>query len=93
MRRPSAEQRAFYLSEIWRPYHEKIGDELRRIKQRFGYAVLFDAHSIRGSYPTGCSRAISPDFNIGTNEGKSAADDLTATLGGTSVQRRAIATW
>jgi N-formylglutamate deformylase len=76
---PSAEQRAFYLSEIWRPYHEKIGDELKRIKQRFGYAVLFDAHSIRGHIPRLFEGDL-PDFDIGTNEGKSAAADLSARL-------------
>lgn len=76
---PGQEQKAFALSEIWRPYHEKIGDELKRLKQRFGYAVLFDAHSIRGHIPRLFEGEL-PDFNIGTNEGKSAADDLTARL-------------
>jgi formiminoglutamase len=78
---PGAEQRAFYLTEIWRPYHEKIGAELRRIKQRFGYAVLFDAHSIRGTIPRLFEGDL-PDFNIGTNEGRSASADLTARLAG-----------
>ena len=76
---PGSERRAFYLSEIWRPYHEKIADELKRLKQRFGYAVLFDAHSIRGSIPRLFEGAL-PDFNIGTNEGKSAAPELTERL-------------
>jgi N-formylglutamate deformylase len=76
---PTAEQRAFYLSEVWRPYHEKIGDELKRIKQRFGHAVLFDAHSIRGHIPRLFDGDL-PDFNIGTNEGKSAATDLSTRL-------------
>src|ERR1700754_795546 len=76
---PTAEQRAFYLSEIWRPYHEKIGDELKRIKERFGYALLFDAHSIRGHIPRLFEGDL-PDFNIGTNEGKSIPADLTVRL-------------
>jgi formiminoglutamase len=76
---PSAEQRAHYLSGIWRPYHEKIDDELKRLKQRFGYAILFDAHSIRGRIPRLFDGDL-PDFNIGTNEGKSASPDLTAQL-------------
>jgi formiminoglutamase len=76
---PSAEQRAFYLSEIWRPYHEKIGAELKRLKQRFGHALLFDAHSIRGEIPRLFEGAL-PDFNIGTNEGKSASAELSARL-------------
>jgi len=76
---PGQEQKAFALSEIWRPYHEKIGDELKRLKQRFGYAVLFDAHSIRGHIPRLFEGDL-PDFNIGTNEGKSADAGLTQSL-------------
>jgi len=76
---PGADRQAFYLSEIWRPYHEKIRDELKRIRQRHGYAVLFDAHSIRGNIPRLFEGDL-PDFNIGTNEGKSASPDLTARL-------------
>jgi len=52
---------------------------LKRIKQRFGHAVLFDAHSIRGTIPRLFEGDL-PDFNIGTNEGKSAAADLSARL-------------
>ena len=76
---PSAERRAFALSEIWRPYHEKIADALKHLKQRFGYAVLFDAHSIRGQIPRLFDGQL-PDFNLGTNEGKSAAQSLTDRL-------------
>jgi formiminoglutamase len=76
---PSAEQRAFFLSEVWRPYHEKIADELQRLKQRFGYAILFDAHSIRGRIPRLFDGDL-PDFNIGTNEGRSADATLTEAL-------------
>jgi formiminoglutamase len=76
---PSAERRAFYLSEIWRPYHEKIAAELRHLKQRHGHAILFDAHSIRGHIPRLFEGDL-PDFNIGTNEGRSASADLTARL-------------
>jgi formiminoglutamase len=76
---PGDDQKAFALSEIWRPYHEKIGDELKRLKQRFGYAVLFDAHSIRGHIPRLFEGQL-PDFNIGTNEGKSCDAGLTERL-------------
>jgi formiminoglutamase len=76
---PGDDQKAFALSEIWRPYHEKIGDELKRLKQRHGYAVLFDAHSIRGHIPRLFDGAL-PDFNIGTNEGKSCDAGLTQRL-------------
>jgi formiminoglutamase len=76
---PSDAQKAFALSEIWRPYHYKIADELKRLKECFGYAVLFDAHSIRGHIPRLFDGEL-PDFNIGTNEGKSADATLTDRL-------------
>ncbi len=76
---PGDAQKAFALSEVWRPYHEKIRDTLRQLKQRFGYAVLFDAHSIRGHIPRLFEGDL-PDFNIGTNEGKSCDAGLTQRL-------------
>lgn len=76
---PTDEQKAFALLEIWRPYHAKIGEELQRLKQRFGYAVLFDAHSIRGRIPRLFDGDL-PDFNIGTNEGTSCSAELTRQL-------------
>jgi formiminoglutamase len=78
-RAPDEAQKAFALSEVWRPYHYKIADELKRLKERFGYAVLFDAHSIRGHIPRLFEGEL-PDFNIGTNEGKSADAGLTEQL-------------
>jgi N-formylglutamate deformylase len=76
---PTKSDRAAYLAEIWRPYHEKIIAELARLKARHGYAMLFDAHSIRGNIPRLFEGEL-PDFNIGTNDGKSAAPELTARL-------------
>jgi formiminoglutamase len=56
---PTDARRQDYLAQIWQPYHERLQSELARIKQQFGYALLFDAHSLRrssrgcltGSYP------------------------------------------
>jgi formiminoglutamase len=78
---PDDAQKAFALEEIWRPYHEKIKQELGRLKQRFGHAVLFDAHSIRGHIPRLFEGQL-PDFNIGTNEGRSCDAGLTQRLAG-----------
>jgi formiminoglutamase len=61
---------------IWRPYHGKLMAELNRIKGEFGYAVLLDAHSIRGEIPR-LFAGLLPDFNIGTNDGKSCARSLS----------------
>ncbi|MBT8765709.1 N-formylglutamate deformylase [Metapseudomonas boanensis] len=67
---PSAAERARYLAEIWTPYHQALADELARIKAEFGYALLFDAHSIRSFIPRLFDGRL-PDFNLGTNEGLS----------------------
>ena len=64
---------------IWRPYHGQLMTELDRIKGKFGRAVLLDAHSIRGEIPR-LFDGLLPDFNIGTNDGKSCANSLTAAV-------------
>jgi formiminoglutamase len=62
--------------QIWRPYHGRLMAELNRVKGKFGYAVLLDAHSIRGEVPR-LFDGLLPDFNIGTNDGKSCAPSLS----------------
>ncbi|MBI2254133.1 MAG: N-formylglutamate deformylase [Proteobacteria bacterium] len=76
---PGPDIRNRALTEIWEPYHNRLGTELERIKAEHGHAVLFDAHSIKGFVPRLFDGQL-PDFNIGTNEGKSCAADLSARL-------------
>ena len=55
---PSAAERATYLEQIWTPYHSTLQNELARLKAEFGYALLFDAHSVSYTHltlPTICS--------------------------------------
>ncbi len=80
------EERAAFLAQAWRPYHEKIAAELERIRGVHGYALLFDAHSIAGEIPR-LFDGMLPDFNIGTADGKSADPALTDRLA--AVVRRA----
>jgi N-formylglutamate deformylase len=76
---PDKAARARYLSEIWQPYHDCIARELTEKKGRHGFAVIFDAHSIKGNVPRLFEGEL-PDFNIGTNEGKTCAAELTQKL-------------
>lgn len=76
---PDATARAGYLKDIWEPYHGRIASELARIKKDHGHAILFDAHSIKGFVPRLFEGQL-PDFNIGTNDGKSCAASLNARL-------------
>ncbi|GLU39582.1 MULTISPECIES: N-formylglutamate deformylase [Pseudomonas] len=76
---PSAEERARYLAEVWTPYHRTLAEELARLKAEFGYALLWDAHSIRSHIPHLFDGKL-PDFNIGTNSGNSCPADLAERL-------------
>jgi len=72
---PTDAERQTYLDEIWQPYHQKIQQELASIKQKFGYAMLFDAHSIASVIPRLFDGQL-PDLNLGTNSGESCAAEL-----------------
>ncbi|ETX12651.1 N-formylglutamate amidohydrolase [Marinomonas ushuaiensis DSM 15871] len=72
---PSDEHKAFCKDKIWKPYHTMIEQELARLKAKFGYAILFDAHSIAAQVPMLFDGILS-DFNWGTNQGKSCYENL-----------------
>ncbi len=67
------------VSAYWRPYHAKIEDELCDIKKRFGYALLWDAHSIASEVPL-LFDGVLPDLNIGTNGGKSCDSSIESAV-------------
>lgn len=83
---PTDAQRQQYLDEIWQPYHQKIQSELMRMKQEFGYALLFDAHSIASVIPRLFDGQL-PDLNLGTNSGESCAPALSEVLEKTCQQQ------
>lgn len=83
---PTDAQRQQYLDEIWQPYHQKIQSELTRMKQEFGYALLFDAHSIASVIPRLFDGQL-PDLNLGTNSGESCASALSEILEKTCQQQ------
>jgi N-formylglutamate amidohydrolase len=74
----SAEQRQ-RVGTYWQPYHAKIRDELGNIRKRFGYALLWDAHSIPGEVPL-LFDGVLPDLNIGTNDGESCDSRIEAAV-------------
>ncbi|AYC33040.1 N-formylglutamate deformylase [Pseudomonas cavernae] len=76
---PSAEERERYLAEIWAPYHRTVAEELARMKAEFGYALLFDAHSIRSHIPRLFDGKL-PDLNFGTFNGASCDQRLAEIL-------------
>ena len=54
------------------PYHRLLASEIDRIRQRHGYAVLIDGHSIAAEVPRFFSGRL-PDLNLGTADGASCA--------------------
>ena len=76
---PTPEQRNGYLQHIWLPYHQQIQQELARLKAHYGYALLFDAHSIASHIPRLFDGKL-PDLNIGTNGGESCSAAVEAAI-------------
>jgi formiminoglutamase len=83
---PTDARRQDYLAQIWQPYHQRIQSELARIKQQFGYALLFDAHSIASVIPRLFDGQL-PDLNLGTNNGASCSPELSDVLTGICQQQ------
>jgi N-formylglutamate deformylase len=63
------------VQRYWHPYHDRLAVELRRLKTRFGYALLFDAHSIASEVPRFHPGRLW-DLNLGSADGTSAAKAL-----------------
>jgi len=56
-------------------YHAALKAEIARVKAAHGIAILYDCHSIRSHIPHLFEGTL-PDFNIGTNSGKSCAPEI-----------------
>lgn len=82
---PDAAARAQRRSDYWQPYHNALAGELLRLVQTHGYALLWDAHSIRSVIPWLFEGTL-PALNIGTANGNSAhatiAQAVMAVCGG-----------
>jgi len=69
---PDPEERLRRRRLYWQPYHDALAGELTRLQQRHGYALLWDAHSIRSQIPWLFEGRL-PDLSIGTADGASAS--------------------
>jgi N-formylglutamate deformylase len=67
------------IRQYWRPYHDALARELVHLVGQFGYALLWDAHSIPGEVPLLFDGAL-PDLNIGTNGGASCSPAFEAAI-------------
>jgi N-formylglutamate deformylase len=72
---PGDEETAARLKQYWQPYHAALAEELERIREVHGFAILLDAHSIRSEVPRLFDGRL-PDLNLGSHSGASAARGL-----------------
>lgn len=70
-----AERRKTYFD----PYHAALRGEIERLRGMHKSIVLYDCHSIRSVIPRLFEGTL-PNFNIGTNSGKSCAESLTQSV-------------
>jgi N-formylglutamate deformylase len=73
---PSPQEVQRRRASYWQPYHDALAAELARIKSIHGFALLWDAHSIRSQIPWLFDGRL-PDLNIGTASGAAAATAIS----------------
>ena len=78
-REPSEHEKARRRDLFWQPYHTALQTELQRLREEHGYAVLWEAHSIRSEISRFFPGRLT-DFNFGTANNKSAHPELCAVL-------------
>lgn len=76
---PDAAEIQKRIATYWQPYHDKLRAALDSIKRQHGYALLFDAHSIKSELPRLFEGRL-PDLNLGTNFGKTCGFDIETQL-------------
>lgn len=80
-REPTPEERDGRRERYWLPYHAALAAELQRIKARHGYALLWDAHSIRSQLPWLFQGTLA-GLNLGTADGAAADVAVAAAVVG-----------
>lgn len=65
------------LARFHAPYHAALAAEIERVQSIHGVAILYDCHSIRSHIPFLFEGKL-PDFNIGTDGGKTCDPGIEA---------------
>lgn len=76
---PDASEIAARTSRYWQPYHDRLASTLAETKARHGYALLWDAHSIKPMLPRFFAGRLT-DLNLGTADGRACGAGLGAAL-------------
>lgn len=77
--KPGEDEIAERTTKFWQPYHSKLAEELDRIKDMHGHAILWDAHSINNRLPLLFEGQL-PDLNFGTNDGRACEAKLAEAI-------------
>ena len=83
---PDAQEVQQRKTIYWEPYHQQLKKALEDIKQRHGYAILYDAHSIASHVPRLFEGRL-PDLNLGTADGTSCDLSLQTICDGGNAKR------
>lgn len=76
---PTAEEIQTRIETYWQPYHQRLARELDELRGRHGYALLFDAHSIRSRVARLFAGEL-PGLMLGDVDATSAAPVLSAAV-------------
>jgi N-formylglutamate deformylase len=79
-KKPDQFETAERLNAWHAPYHAALASELKRVHEIHGCAILYDCHSIRSKIPYLFDDVL-PDFNLGTNNGRTCASVIEESVG------------
>lgn len=72
---------AIRVQDYWQPYHDRLASMLAAMQAQYGYALLWDAHSIPSRVPRLFDGEL-PVLNIGSNAGHSCGASIEAAVVG-----------
>lgn len=78
-RAPDAAEIAARRERYYEPYHSALASEIAQLRAKHPRVVLYDCHSIRSRIPRLFDGEL-PNFNIGTNSGRSCARPLAEAI-------------
>jgi N-formylglutamate deformylase len=76
---PQPDEIAERVETYWKPYHAKLAGELNALREKHGYALLWDAHSIFSEVPRFFAGKLT-ELNLGTADGRSCGPGMGEAL-------------
>ena len=70
-----ADEQQRRVTAYWQPYHDQITDVIKATREKYGYALLWDAHSISSVVPRLFDGEL-PELNLGTDGGRSCGREI-----------------